>query len=394
MDKRVLPLALGGLGIGTTEFVIMGLLPDVAADLAVSIPKAGYLISAYALGVVIGAPLLVAFAAKYPPKRILIWLMVAFTLFNGLSALMPTYEPLLVMRFLSGLPHGAFFGVGAVVASRLAPPGKQAQYIALMLGGLTLANLAMVPAVTWIGQQLNWRWAFGVVALIGMATMLALHLLLPAMASLRTGSLRDEMRFFGTWKAWHVLAITAIGFGGLFAWFSYIAPLMSEVGGFAPRHTGWFMALVGAGMVVGNHYGGVLADRIAPARAAAILSASMTATLIAVFFFTTVPALAIVLTFICGGLAMAVGAPVNILMLRSAKGSEMMAAAFMQAAFNVANSLGAYFGGLPLEAGLGYQYPALVGAAMAGGGLLLCLLFMRLYGSGAGEPSAGSFVLN
>lgn len=387
MDKRVLPLALGGLGIGTTEFVIMGLLPDVAADLAVSIPQAGHLVSAYALGVVIGAPLLVAFAAKYPPKRILMWLMVAFTLFNGLSALMPDHVSLLVMRFLSGLPHGAFFGVGAVVASRLAPPGKQAQYIALMLGGLTLANLAMVPVVTWVGQQLHWRWAFGIVAAIGTVTLAALHFLMPAMPSLRTGSLRDEMRFFGTWKAWHVLAITAVGFGGLFAWFSYIAPLITHVGGFDARHTGWFMALVGAGMVVGNHYGGVLADRLPPVRAASFLLLSMTIALVGVFFFTGVPAVAIGLTFVCGALSMAVGAPVNILMLRSAKGSEMMAAAFMQAAFNVANSLGAYFGGLPLEAELGYQYPALVGAAMAGGGLLLCLLFMQLYGRTPAEVS-------
>lgn len=390
MDKRVLPLALGGLGIGTTEFAIMGLLPAVATDLAISIPEAGHLISAYALGVVVGAPLLVAFAAEHLPKRILLWLMVGFTLFNGLSAVMPDYHGLLVMRFLSGLPHGAFFGVGAVVASRLAPEGRQARYIALMFAGLTFANLAMVPAVTWVGQQFHWRWSFVIVALIGLVTILATGRLLPAMPALRQGSLRDEMRFFATWKAWHVLAITAIGFGGLFAWISYIAPLLTHVGGFDPQWTGWFMALVGAGMVVGNWAGGILADVLPPARAAALLLLAMTIALVAVFFLTPIHWVAVVLTFLCGALSMAVGSPVNVLMLRTAKGSEMMAAAFMQAAFNVANSLGAYLGGLPLEAGLGFQYPSLVGAAMAAGGLAMCLLFIRRHGSAA--PAAAPAV--
>lgn len=382
IDKRVIPLALGGLGIGTTEFAIMGLLPSVAADLSITIPQAGHLISAYALGVVVGAPLLVGFSARYRPKRILLGLMVAFTVFNGLSAVMPDHRSLWVMRFLSGLPHGAFFGVGTVVASRLAPRGKQAGYIALMLGGLTFANLAMVPAVTWFAQLHGWRWAFGIVSVIGAATLIALHYLLPALPSLRKGSLKDELRFFGTWRAWHVLAITAIGFGGLFAWFSYIVPLLTHVGGFHERHMGWFMALVGAGMLVGNHYGGVLADRMPPARAAAIVLAAMTIALVGVFFLTPIPWIAIGLTFLCGGFSMAVGSPVNMLMLRAAKGAEMMAAAFMQAAFNVANSLGAFAGGLPLEAGASYSAPALVGAAMAGTGFLLCMLYIRRHGAG------------
>lgn len=379
MDKRILPLALGGLGLGTTEFVIMGLLPDVAESLKISIPQAGHLISSYAFGVVVGAPILIGYAAKYPPKKILIFLMIAFTLFNALSAFSNDYNSMMAIRFLAGLPHGAFFGVGTVVATRLAKPGKQAQSIAMMFTGLTLANLAMVPFVTWLGHQLSWRYAFGVVSVIGLITILGLRLLLPSMNSLRTTTLKKELEFFKTAKAWHIIAITAVGFGGLFAWFSYITPLMTNVSGFDTGFIAYIMILAGAGMVVGNFLGGILADKMRPALAAAILLGAMILALIGVFFFSEIQSISLVLTFICGALSMSVGTPVNIMMLRSAKNSEMMAAAFMQAAFNIGNSVGALFGGLPLEFGLSYNYPSLVGAGLALIGLLLCLAFIRKY---------------
>ncbi|WP_312752357.1 MFS transporter [Epilithonimonas hominis] len=379
MDRRIFPLALGALGIGTTEFVIMGLLPDVAKSLNISIPQAGHLISSYAFGVVVGAPVLIAFAAKYPPKKILSYLMIAFLLFNGLSALVNDYYTMMIVRFLSGLPHGAFFGVGTVVATRLAKPGKQAQSIAMMFTGLTLANLAMVPFVTWLGHQLSWRFAFGVVSVLGLLTLISLKFLLPYMDSLRTTTLKDELEFFKSAKAWHIIAITGIGFGGLFAWFSYITPLMTTVSRFDKDFIAYIMVLAGAGMVVGNFLGGVMADKMRPALAAAILLTAMILALIGVFFFSENQSVSLVLTFVCGALSMAVGTPVNIMMLRSAKNSEMMAAAFMQAAFNIGNSLGAFFGGLPLEFGLSYSYPSLVGAGLAGIGLFLCLAFMKKY---------------
>lgn len=379
MDRRIFPLALGALGIGTTEFVIMGLLPDVAKSLNISIPQAGHLISSYAFGVVVGAPVLIAFAAKYPPKKILSYLMIAFVIFNGLSALVNDYYTMMIVRFLSGLPHGAFFGVGTVVATRLAKPGKQAQSIAMMFTGLTLANLAMVPFVTWLGHQLSWRYAFGVVSVLGLLTLISLKFLLPYMDSLRTTTLKDELEFFKSAKAWHIIAITGIGFGGLFAWFSYITPLMTTVSRFDKDFIAYIMVLAGAGMVIGNFLGGVMADKMRPALAAAILLTAMILALIGVFFFSENQSVSLVLTFVCGALSMAVGTPVNIIMLRSAKNSEMMAAAFMQAAFNVGNSLGAFFGGLPLEFGLSYSYPSLVGAGLAGIGLSLCLAFMKKY---------------
>ena len=379
MDKRIFPLALGGLGLGTTEFVIMGLLPDVAESLRISIPQAGHLISSYAFGVVVGAPILIGYAAKYPPKRILIYLMIAFTLFNALSAFSNDYYSMMVIRFLAGLPHGAFFGVGTVVATRLAKEGKQAQSIAMMFTGLTLANLAMVPFVTWLGHQLNWRYAFGVVSVIGLITILGLKVFLPSMESLRTTTLKKELEFFKTAKAWHIIAITAVGFGGLFAWFSYITPLMTTVSKFPTDFIAYIMILAGAGMVVGNFLGGILADKMRPALAAAILLSAMILALIGVFFFSENQTVSLILTFICGALSMSVGTPVNIMMLRSAKNSEMMAAAFMQAAFNIGNSVGALFGGIPLELGLSYNYPSLVGAGLALLGFLLCLAFIKKY---------------
>ena len=379
MDKRILPLTLGGLAIGTTEFVIMALLPDVAKSLGVSIPQAGHFISSYAAGVVVGAPVLVAYAAKFPPKRILIFLMIAFTIFNGLSALSNNYYTMMVLRFLSGLPHGAFFGVGIVVSSRLAKPGKQAQSIAMMFAGLTLANLAMVPFVTWLGHQLSWRYAFGVVSLIGLITIVALKFLLPYMNSLRTVGLRDELEFFKTIKAWHIISISAIGFGGLFAWFSYITPLMTNVSKFQTDSIAYIMVLAGSGMFVGNFLGGIMSDKMRPALAAAVLFTAMILALICVFFFSENKMVSLILTFVCGILSMAVGTPINIIMLRTAKNSEMMAAAIMQAAFNIANSLGAFFGGLPLEYGLTYNYPSLVGAGLSILGLILCLAFIRKY---------------
>lgn len=379
MDKRILPLTLGGLAIGTTEFVIMALLPDVAKSLNISIPQAGHFISSYAAGVVVGAPILVAYAAKFPPKRILIFLMIAFTIFNGLSALSNDYYTMMILRFLSGLPHGAFFGVGIVVSSRLAKPGKQAQSIAMMFAGLTLANLAMVPFVTWLGHQLSWRYAFGVVSLIGLVTIVALKFLLPYMNSLRTVTLKDELEFFKTIKAWHIISISAIGFGGLFAWFSYITPLMTNVSKFPTDSIAYIMVLAGSGMVVGNFLGGIMSDKMRPALAAAILFTAMILALVCVFFFSENKIISLVLTFICGVLSMSVGTPINIIMLRTAKNSEMMAAAIMQAAFNIANSFGAFFGGLPLEYGLSYNYPSLVGAGLSIIGLVLCLGFMRKY---------------
>ena len=376
MIKKIIPLTMGGLAIGTTEFVVMGLLPDIAKSLNVSIPQAGHFISAYALGVVIGAPLLVAFSSKFPPKKILIVLMLIFAIFNALSALMPDYNSFLAARFFSGLPHGAFFGVGAVVAKNLAPLNKQAQAISVMFAGLTLANLAMVPLVTFLGHEFSWRIAFGIVSVLGIATIVSIYAILPKIPPISEGNIFEDLKFFKTPVALYIIAIVAIGFGGLFAWFSYITPLMTEVSKFEPSKIPSIMILAGFGMLIGNFLGGWMADKMRPALASAILFGIFVVVLILVFSFSENKMASLALTFVCGILSMSVGSPINIIMIRAAKKSEMLAAAFMQAAFNIANSVGAYLGGIPLIKGYGYQYPSLVGAFLAFGGLLLCVVFM------------------
>ena len=379
MNKQLIALALGGLGIGTTEFMIMGLLPDVANDIDVSIPIAGHFISAYALGVVVGSPILVALSAKFEPKNVLIVFMMLFTFFNALSSIAPDYNTLLMSRFFSGLPHGAFFGVGTVVAARLAPAGKSAQAIAAMFTGLTVANLAMVPMVTFVGHHFHWRYAFGIVAFIGLITIWALYRWIPQLKPLRNVTFKEELEFFKTIKAWHILMIISIGFGGLFAWFSYIAPLLIHVSGFDISSVSYLMVVAGAGMVVGNLIGGYLADHYNPLKALIFLLSLMVVALLMVFLFSHIQIMAVVLTFICGALAFSISSPVNIIMMQSAKNSEMLGAAFVQSAFNVSNSLGAFAGGIPLFLGYSYIYPSLIGAFLALFGVVLCVIFFKKY---------------
>ncbi len=381
IDKRIIPLAIGGLGIGTTEFTVMGLLPDIAKTLQITIPEAGHLISAYALGVVIGAPILIGYSVKFPPKKVLLSLMVIFTLFNALSAVAPDYTTMLIIRFLSGLPHGAFFGVGTVVAARMAGKGKEAFYISLMFTGLTVANLAMVPLVTYIGHAFHWRWYFAIVAVIGLIALLFLKLWLPVIETNEDTHFKEEIKFLKRKQAWFVLMITAIGFGGLFTWFSYITPLMTIMSGIKESQMAYVMILAGGGMVVGNLVGGYLSDRLSPEKTCVLLLTLMMVSLAGVFFLSEHTYISLALTFICGALSMSVAAPINIMMMKAAPKSEMMAAAFMQAAFNCANAMGAFLGGLPLEKGYSYNYPSLVGVGMTLIGLIIAFRYKQLYGS-------------
>jgi DHA1 family arabinose polymer transporter-like MFS transporter len=379
IDKRIIPLAIGGLGIGTTEFTIMGLLPDLAQSLRISIPEAGHLISAYALGVVIGAPLLIGYSVKFPPKKVLIALMLLFTFFNALSAIAPDYTTMLFIRFLSGLPHGAFFGVGTVVASRLAGKGKEALYISLMFTGLTVANLAMVPLVTYIGHTYHWRWYFVIVGIIGLLALWFLYIWLPAIPKKENAHFMSELKFLKNKQSWYILVITAIGFGGLFTWLSYINPLMTEVAGIQSSQMAYVMILAGAGMVAGNLLGGYISDKMGASKTTALLLFLMMVALLGIFVLAHYQIPALILTFLCGALSMSISSPINIMMMRAAPNSEMMAAAFMQAAFNIANALGAFLGGIPLEYGYSFIYPSLVGVGMTLTGLVVAIRYMLVF---------------
>lgn len=378
MKKKLLPLALGGLGIGTTEFVMMGLLPDVAREFRISIPEAGHMIAAYALGVMVGAPLLVAGTSRMAPKKILVGLMLLFTIFNTLSAFAPNDTILLLSRFMSGLPHGAFFGVGSVVASRLADKGKQAQAISLMFSGLTIANLLTVPLGTYIGHAFSWRFTFGGIGLIGLITMLAVYFVLPALPASKTSNIRSELKVFSRLDPWLIFLITAIGTGGLFCWISYIAPLMTEVSGFSASTVPYILMVAGLGMFVGNLVGGRLADRLKPLTACIVLLVAMSVTLMLIFFFSESQIMSLVLTFIAGSCSLAIASPIQMLMIQSSKGAEMLGASITQAAFNMGNALGAFLGGLPIAAGFGYTSPEAVGVGMAlTGALFAWILIIR-----------------
>lgn len=374
VKKSLLTLTLGGLSIGMAEFMMMGVLPDVARTLSITIPEAGHLISAYALGVVIGAPLMVGFAGNYPPKKVLMVLMVLFAVFNTLFAISPNYELLLVSRLCSGLPHGAFFGIGAVVASRLADPGREARSVSVMFAGLTIANIAAVPIGTAIGHNLSWRISFAIVGVLALLTAGSIKRWMSEIPASAGQSFADSFKAFAKPEPWIIIAISAIGTGGLFAWISYIAPLMTEVGKFSDDFVPVIMIIAGVGMAVGNFLGGRLADRFSPLLTTGLLLVAMIVSLVIVSYVTQYQPAAITMTFITGALAFAVIAPMQMLMINAAKGSEMLASASLQASANMGNALGAYLGGLPIAAGYGYTAPEYVGAGLAFTGVLFCLV--------------------
>ena len=377
MKKSLLALALGGLTIGITEFVMMGILPDVAADLNVSIPIAGYLISAYALGVVIGAPLLVVVARNYPPKKTLLILAGMLAFFNSLSVVVPNYGFFVLTRLLSGLPHGAFFGVGAVVASRLAEKGKEAQAISIMFAGLTIANLIGVPIGTFIGHHLSWRYTFILIGILGVLTLVSLYFWMPNLPSNDQVSMKKQMRLFTKIEAWLVILITAIGVGGLFCWISYIAPLLTDISGFSATSVPYILILAGAGMVVGNMIGGKLADTFQPDKTLVVLFLLMALDLVMVFLFSYNPYVSLFLVFSTGCISFTFIASIQMLMIQVAVGAEMIASAAIQASFNIGNALGAFLGGLPLVAGYSYASPNLVGIGMSLMGVLFTELFLQ-----------------
>ncbi|ALM49452.1 hypothetical protein AMR72_11410 [Flavobacterium psychrophilum] len=374
MKLSLLPLALGGLTIGITEFVMMGLLPDIATDLDISIPKAGYLISAYALGVVIGAPLLVIAGRNFPPKKMLLAMALMLTIFNALSIVAPGFNLLFASRFFSGLPHGAFFGVGAVVASRLADKGKEAQSIAIMFSGLTIANVVGVPVGTYIGHNFDWRYTFVLITAIGLITFISLLMWMPNVASEKAGNIKSQLQFFTKLDAWLIIAIVAIGTGGLFCWISYISPLLTEVSHFEAEDVPYILILAGLGMVVGNFIGGHLADRFSPATTVLTILVIMAINLLGVYFLSGNQIVSLILVFVTGSLSFAVVAPVQMLMIQAAKGAEMIASASLQAGFNMGNALGAFLGGLPLVMGYNYASPNLVGVAMALTGVVIVMV--------------------
>ncbi|MCS4165057.1 MFS transporter [Sphingobacterium paramultivorum] len=378
MKKSLLALALGGLGIGITEFSMMGMLPDVAQSLQVSIPEAGYLITAYALGVVIGAPLLVVVMNRFSPLKTLIILMGLFTLFNGLSVVAPDYGLLLVSRFISGLPHGAFFGVGSVIASRLADPGKEAQAVATMFSGLTVANLFGVPLGTYIGHHFSWRYTFLLIVIVGILTMLALKLWMPKMKAAPKNNPWKDFGIFRNVNVWFMVLLFSIAPGALFAWISYIAPLMTEVSGVADKYLPYIMVLAGLGMFVGNLIGGKLTDAFSSTKVVVAVLVVQILCMLVIYGLSDNVWVSLVMTFLTGVTTFALVPSLTLLLLNSVKSdAEMLVASLGPACFNIANALGAFLGGVPINQGYGYTSPALVGAVMAALGIVISLCYIQ-----------------
>ncbi|HLX02077.1 MAG TPA: MFS transporter [Trinickia sp.] len=377
MPIPLLALAMSAFAIGTTEFVIMGILPDVARDLGVTIPSAGLLVSGYALGVTVGAPLLAVVTSKLPRKFALQMLMVIFVIGNVLCASSPNYTVLMVARVVTSFAHGSFFGIGAVVAASLVPQEKRASAIAMMFTGLTLANVLGVPFGTFIGQEFGWRMTFWVVAAIGVLSLASVAALVPNHHDAGPVGLGHEVRVLKEPQVWLALAMTVLGFGGVFIVFTYITPILEQLGGFSPRSVTLILVLFGAGLTVGNTLGGKLADRALMPSLMGILGAL--AVVMVIFAKTShSPGLAAVTVFVWGIAAFATVPPLQMRVVEKAKHAPNLASTLNIGAFNFGNAAGAWLGGLVLTHGHGLDTLPLVAAAVAVAALALTWVAARL----------------
>jgi MFS transporter, DHA1 family, inner membrane transport protein len=365
----VVALALGGFAIGTTEFVTMGLLPDIADGVGVDIPSAGLTISAYAVGVVVGAPVIAALSARLPRRALLVGLMAAFLVANGLTALAPGYRTLMVARFLSGLPHGAYFGVASLVAASLVAPHLRGRAVSSVMLGLAAATLTGVPAATWLGQQFGWRSAYWLVVVLAAVTVTAVLAVVPSFPGRSEATIRSELGALRRPQVLLTLGVGIVGFGGMFALYSYIAPVVTEVTQLSRGTVPVVLLVFGAGGVIGTALGGRLAD-LALFRSL-VAGMVVLAVLLAGIALTApwAPALFV------GVFLVAMGASVLVVCLQmqlmaTAGDAQMLGAALNHSSLNVANALGAWVGGLVIGAGLGFRAPSAVGAGLAVAGLI------------------------
>ncbi len=366
-------LALGGFGIGTTEFATMGVLPDVTGDLGTTIPQGGHLVSAYALGVVVGAPLLAVLGARLPRKMLLLALMAAFVFGNAVSALAPSFGLLELARFGTGLPHGAYFGIASIVAARLVPPGRRARAVARVMLGLTVANIVGVPLATTLGQHFGWRSTYWAVAVIGAIAVGTIARVVPQVAAAEDASPARELAALRRPVVLLTLGVGAVGFGGFFAVYSYIAPTLTTISGFSAAAVPAALALFGIGMTVGTEIGGRLADR----SVVRTIYLGMGAAGAVLLLFTVTahhPVTAGITVFLIGASGSLSLPALQTRLMDVAGDAQGLAAAGNHAALNIANAIGAFLGGLVLSAGYGYTAPAAVGALLAAAGLAVLAL--------------------
>lgn len=375
----LLPLALGTLGLGLTEYVMMGILPDTAQTMHCSIPEAGNFISFYALGVVFGAIMLVIVARTKPLKTILLWLMAIFTIANFLTAFVTNYYIFCLIRFIAGLPHGCFFSVGAISAGKLCEKGKENQAVATMCSGMTFANLLGIPLGTMISHSLSWRLIFLFIGIFELLILYSIKRLIPTLKSLPDTGFRGQFKIMKHLAPWLLILAVIMGNGGIFCWYSYINPLLVNVSGILPQFVSLIMILAGAGMCVGNFLGGKLSDKYSPSIVASLTQLLACIALICIFFFAHNPIVSVICMVICTGCLFAVSAPQQVLLIENAKGGEMLGASFSQISFNLGNAMGAFVGGIPIEHSYNYNYTAIPGACFAFIGFLILFYFYKRY---------------
>lgn len=357
-------MAIGTFALGIAEFSMMGVLGDVSRNLGISISDTGHAITAYALGVSVGAPGLIIFR-RMPLRRLLVVLAVVMTVGNLFASLSGGYWTLLAARFISGLPHGAYFGVSAIVAQKLVQPGKGAEAVAAMIGGMTVANVIGVPGVTFLSNTFTWRLTFATVALFGLIAVITLSRWVPRLEPLPDTGIRGQFKFLRQASPWLIFATTFFGQGSVYCWFSYIEPAMTRVTGFSLDSMTWIMIIAGLGMVAGNVFSGKLADRFGAPRVVKCIVILILLVLPAVYFASHIKWLSIILMFIATATLFGVGGPLQFLIVKYSKGGEMLGAAGIQIAFNVSNAIASLIGGMAISRGLGYESPALVGIPFA-----------------------------
>ncbi|MCM1449769.1 MAG: MFS transporter [Clostridiales bacterium] len=377
MKKGLFALAVGTFALGISEFVMMGILGQLAHDLGITISKAGGLITAYATGVCVGAPCLL-FARHQPLKRLMLILALIIAFGNTLMSLSPNYTFMWIARFISGLPHGAYFGVGAIVARRLAQPGHEAGAVAFMIAGMTIATLCGVPLATFITGLLSWRMAFALVAIAGILAFTLIRIWVPQVPKLPDLGFWGQFKFLGTLAPWLIFGGVLFGQIGMYCWYSYIDPQMVHVAGFKAVDMSWIMILAGLGTVIGNLMCGKLGDHYKPSIVASIVQALGIAILILFHLYASHQLAAIMLMILGTAILFGPGSPLQSSIVGYSKGGEMLGAALIQIAYNAGNAIAAWLGGMVIAHGYGYTAPALVGIPLiATGSVLLLVLYYK-----------------
>lgn len=381
MKKALTALAFGTFGLGIAEYVMMGILPFVAGDFRVSIPQAGHLISAYALGVCVGAPIVAVFARKWPLKRILYLLVLVMIAASFAMALCTRFEWMLVFRFFAGLPHGAYFGVGSIVADRLSREGNATFAVAVMCSGMTVANLVGIPLGTFLTGIFSWRLVFGFSGIWNIVTLVVVARWIPKMDALPDSGLKREFSFLKNLAPWLLIFATMLGNAGVFCFYSYVSPTLTQLAGVPVSWLSGMMVLSGAGMVIGNLSGGKLSDRFGKGRTCRGLEIAICVCLVLIFLTAHLAWCLIPLMFLVCGCLFAISSPQQLLLLRFSEGGELMGGAMVQLAFNLGNAVGAWLGGLPIEESspVTYRYSAAIGAVLAVLGVGCYLIFCRKF---------------